>query len=269
MLTIIISTLRGTNMTFDNVSPEITVYQIKELVCAAQFGFVHPNIQRIIHQGRQWEDHRTLVSYSLESPILAHLVLRQVGCHSPFPPIRTSFPQHEITRNVLYNGKNWWDIPVLSLDELVNKSSNRNLGWYPQGIHGHPASPLLYHAVLTEIRDTDRSLEEVCHEILLKNGYSKRMDGWYDLQDLQDEQLNDHQALEKKRKCIVEWSTPTTLPPCQINDHESKYDVVTLVQQMMKRMEMLEKKIHTLEVQVQYPVQQKSSLVHLVPFQEI
>jgi len=176
MITITVTDTSGHSMTFERVDEYMSVNDFKKAVCAGQGGLIHPTIQRLVYNGKQLDDTRTLESYQMEQPILLHLVLRLVGGNGPFPFIDTSFPHEAILRDVCVFGRHWWDIPAPDAKMVYKK-------WYPEGIHSPPATDEIFQELLNEFRDTPRSMEEVGHEILVRNGYTIQSDGWYHLNE--------------------------------------------------------------------------------------
>lgn len=175
-ITITVTNTYGHSMTFERVDKYMSVQELKKAVCAGQGGLIHPHIQRLVYKGKQLDDTRILESYQMEQPILLHLVLRLVGGNGPFPFIDTSFPHEAILRDICVYGRHWWDIPAPDAKWVCKK-------WYPEGIHSPPASDDIYQQLLNECRDTPRSIEEVGHEILERNGYTIQEDGWYHLDE--------------------------------------------------------------------------------------
>ena len=175
MYTINVSSLTGNTITLEFVRKDLTIAEFKQAVCAGHGGFILPCVQRLIYNGKQVEDHKTLESYlsvhPSNEPILIHLVLRLAGGVGLFPPVLTSFPYEERLRDICVNGRRWENTPVPKVAE------NRHMAmqWFPEGIHNKPpASTELYNKLLKEIRDTPRSVEEVGHDLLIQNGYEKK-----------------------------------------------------------------------------------------------
>jgi len=191
MLTITVKTLTGHSNTFECVDPSLTVGRFKVAVAAGNRGFLLPCVQRLIYKGKQLEDHQPLNFYPLEAPILIHLVLRQAGGSWYMPPILSSFPHEKDIRSICVNGQHWWDVP------LPEPQENRMTGWFPEGIHEDPAPIELYRQLITDIRDTPLTVEEVGHRILTEYGYVKREDDWYTLPS--DKRII-RKAIEKEQK---------------------------------------------------------------------
>ena len=177
MYTISVSSLTGNTLTFEFVNKNITISDFKKVVSAGHSGFILTSAQRLIYKGKQLEDHQILEYYlaihPIGEPILIHLVLRMSGGTSPMPPIESSFPHQENMRTICVSGRHWVDRPIPEVPKVPK------LNWYPQGLHNKPASKELYQELLKDIRDTPRSVEEVGHDLLIKDGYIIKEDGWY------------------------------------------------------------------------------------------
>jgi hypothetical protein len=153
-------------------------------------------------------------------PILILLVLRLAGRFGLFPPILTSFPYEERLRYICVNGRRWEDIP----SPKVDKNINIGLQWFPEGFHKPPAPTELYNQLLMDIRDirdSDKSVEEVGHNLLIKNGYEKK-----DGDDFYSKKCEKNQCVVKllRKKAFVrynewcnEWPTEWPKGSCKIN----------------------------------------------------
>lgn len=172
-LTITVKSLTGNSVTLEMVDSDTTVGDFKIAVCAAFSGYIIPCKQRLILNGKQLEDQRTLDSYELQAPILIHLVIRLAGGCYWLPEVGTTFPHQAKLRNICVNGKHWWDITAP--EPRVARFHN----WFPETIHGDPAPIELYRRFLNEIRDTPLSMEQVGHRILTEYGYVKQPNEYY------------------------------------------------------------------------------------------
>lgn len=174
-LTITVTFLTGPSHTFEMVEPDTLVADFKIAICAGYGGTIIPCKQRLIWNGKQLEDHRTLDSYPLEAPIKMYLVLRLAGGGSPFPEIGTTFPHQANLRQICVDGLHWWAIPA---PEPV---TSRFQNWFPETRHGEPAPIDLYRQLIQKIRNTPLSMEQVGHRLLTEYGYVRQYDGFYHL----------------------------------------------------------------------------------------
>jgi hypothetical protein len=175
MLTITVTLFSGQSHTFEMVPSDITVAETKIAICAGFGGTILPCKQRLIWNGKQLEDKRTLDSYPFEAPIKIHLCLRLAGGCSWVPDIGTTFPHQEKLRNICVDGSHWWNIKTP--EPVIVRFHN----WFPEGIHEPPAPIELYRQLIQDIRDTPLGIEEVAHRILTEYGYVRRYDGFYHL----------------------------------------------------------------------------------------
>ena len=126
MLTITVTLFSGQSHTFEMVPSDITVAETKIVICAGFGGTIHPCIQRLIWNGKQLEDQRTLDSYPFEAPIKIHLCLRLAGGCSWIPSIGTTFP-HTILRSKFYfskraSGQSTWNFGLASRFKMISRT---------------------------------------------------------------------------------------------------------------------------------------------------
>ena len=177
MYTISVSSLTGHTITLEFVEKYLFVSEFKKAVSAGYGGFLLTCDQRLIYKGKQLEDCRTLESYldnhPIGEPILIHLVQRLRGGTSPMPPVEKTFLYEKNVRNICVGGRRWENRPAAEVPD------SRQVQWYPQGLHRPPASKKLYAQLLKDIHNTPVSVEEAAHDLLIKDGYSREIDGWY------------------------------------------------------------------------------------------